>query len=128
MKDLKGTINQFLDAFSHLQLENMMRFFSEEATAFFPVQHHHLRLDGKAAITAAFAKVISGIKSSGNTSIRLEAEDLKIQSNNAYAIVTFHIRDTSLSRRTFVFHKTEDKWKIKHLHASNAQLFKIGEI
>jgi ketosteroid isomerase-like protein len=128
MKKLKGTINQFLDAFSHLQLENMMEFFSEEATAFFPVQHHHLRLNGKDAITTAFAKVITGIKSSGNMSIRLETEDMKIQFNNAYAIVTFHIRDSSLSRRTFLFHKTEGKWKIEHLHASNAQLFKTGEV
>lgn len=128
MRELMETINQFLNAFSHLQLDKMMESFSEDATAFFPVKHHHLRLDGKVAITAAFARVIKNIRDSGNTSIRLESEDINIQPYNNCAIVTFHIRDNNFCRRTLVLHQTKNKWRIEHLHASNAQLTKTREV
>jgi len=38
------------------------------------------------------------------------------------AVVTFHIRDEDLSRRTLVLHRAERGWQIEHLHGSNAPL------
>jgi len=38
------------------------------------------------------------------------------------AVVTFHIRDEDLSRRTLVSHRAERGWQIEHLHGSNAPL------
>ena len=109
-------------------LDEMISFFSDDATAFFPVEHNVLRIQGKETIRKVFAKVINRMKSSGMTRIKLDAEDVYVQMLSDIAIVTFHIRDTSLSRRTLVLQYGNGEWKIKHLHASNASLvFKTVE-
>ena len=43
-----------------------------------------------------------------------------VQSFERLAVVTFHLGTDSLrSRRTFVFNRMDDKWKIVHVHASD---------
>ena len=52
--------------------------------------------------------------------LSIDAKDLLIQELGEVAIVTFHLdnRPGELGRRTIVFTKTPDGWKIAHLHAS----------
>ena len=122
MEDIRATLHRFLRAFSALQLDDMMRFFADDATAFFPIRHRALRLVGKEAISEAFAQVLAHSRASGATRIRLDAEDMHIQVFDDVAVVTFHIRDDDLSRRTLVLRCTQGGWRIEHLHASNAPL------
>lgn len=122
MEDIHATLLGFLDAFSTLRLGEMMGFFSDDATAFFPIRHQSLRLVGKEAIRGAFALVIDRVKASGATQIRLDAEDVQVQAFDDVAVVTFHIRDDDLSRRTLVLRRASGRWGIEHLHASNAPL------
>ncbi len=122
MKDIQITLSKFLGAFSKLQLNKMMSYFAEDSTAFFPIEHHYLRLTGKNSIKGAFSNVIERIKASGKTAIKLNAEDLLLQEFGDTAIATFHIRDDDLSRRTLVLHRIDGQWLIEHLHASNAKL------
>ena len=122
MEDIRDTLHQFLQAFSTLQLDDMMRFFADDATAFFPIRHRALRLVGKEAISEAFAKVLARVRASGATQIRLDAEDVHVQAFDDVAVVTFHIRDDDLNRRTLVLRRTRGRWRIEHLHASNAPL------
>jgi len=122
MENIRDTLHQFLRAFSTLQLDDMMRFFADDATAFFPIRHRALRLVGKEAISEAFTKVLARARASGATQIRLDAEDVHVQAFDDVAVVTFHIRDEHLNRRTLVLHRTPGGWRIEHLHASNAPL------
>ena len=122
MKDIQGTLHRFLRAFSKLQLNEMMRFFTDDATAFFPIEHQPLRLVGKEAINEAFSRVLARVRASGATQIRLDDEDIRVQMFDDVAVVTFHIRDDDLSRRTLVLRHTRGGWRIEHLHGSNAPL------
>ena len=97
-----------------------MSFFSDDATAFFPVEHQSLRLVGKEAIREAFSLVLAKMRASGATRIRLDAEDIFVQPFDDTSIVTFHIRDAGLSRRTFVLRRVQGHWRVEHMHASNA--------
>ena len=50
----------------------------------------------------------------------IQPQDLLIEmAGDSAAVVTFHLGDDSrVSRRTLVWKKTSDGWKIVHLHAS----------
>jgi ketosteroid isomerase-like protein len=122
MEGIQSTVIDFLLAFSRLDINGMMACFEDDATSFFPVSHHIVMLNGKSEIRDAFDKVLSRIRASGQKSIKLEPEDVKSQIFGDTAIVTFHIRDGDLSRRTLVLRRKEGRWLIQHLHASNAPL------
>jgi len=122
MEELQGTLSGFLRAFSELKLDEMMAYYADDATSFFPFRHHSQRLVGKEAIREAFARVLSRIKDSGASSIRLEALDVHVQEFDGVAVATFHIRDDELSRRTLVLRLSQGRWLIEHMHASNAPL------
>ena len=122
MGDIQETLDRFLSAFRNLQLDEMAGCFTEDATAFFPIAHHHARLEGREAIREAFSKVLGKIRATGATEIRLESEDVRIEAFGDTAIVTLHIRDDDLSRRTFVLRRDGDDWVIEHFHGSNAPL------
>ena len=122
MEDIKGTVDGFLQAFSELNLDEMMAYYDEEATTFLPTRHHSPRLEGREAIREAFARVLSKIRSSGATRIQLDAEDVHVQEFDGVTVVTFHIRDADLCRRTLVLRSSQGRWLIEHFHASNAPL------
>ena len=122
MEDIQGTLSGFLRAFSELKLDEMMAYYADDATSFFPFRHHSPRLDGKEPIREAFARVLSKVRDSGATQIRLEAEDVHVWEFDGVAVVTFHIRDDDLSRRTLVLRPSRGRWLIEHMHASNAPL------
>ena len=115
-----ATLDQFLAAFTQLQLDAMLSHFADEATAFFPVEHQRLRLNGKDAIRNAFALVLARVRISGASGLRLDAEDVQLQDFGAVAVVTLHIAGEHLSRRTFVLQQSDRGWLIVHFHASNA--------
>ena len=122
MADIESTLQRFLRAFSGFRLDEMVGFFADEATAFFPVRHKAPRLDGRGAIGERFGWVLERVRESGATRLRLEAEDVHVQEFGDVAVVTFHARDEELCRRTFVFRRSQGRWIIEHMHASNAPL------
>ena len=122
MGDIEETLDRFIQAFNKLQLDEMVACYTEDATAFFPVAHHHARLEGREAIRGAFERVLERIKSSGATGMHIDPEEVLVKTFGDAAIVTFHIRDGDLSRRTLLLRKDGEDWGIEHLHASNAPL------
>lgn len=121
MNDTPATVlTAFLHAFSRLDLDGMLACFAEDATAFFPLEHHLERLEGKHAINQAFAAVLAKLKASGMTTLPLAPEDLIIQEWGDTATATFHLRGSHLSRRTLVLRCQAGQWRMVHLHASNA--------
>lgn len=122
MLTVSETLDGFLFAFSNLQLSDMLNYFDKDATAFFPIRHEHQRLCGITEIRKAFSHVIENIRNAGLHQISLVAEDVDLMVFGEVALVTFHIRDDELSRRTLVLEKKNEEWQIVHLHASNAPL------
>ena len=70
MGDIEETLDRFIRAFNKLQLDEMVACYNEDATAFFPVAHHHARLKGREAIRGTFERVLERIKASGATRAR----------------------------------------------------------
>jgi ketosteroid isomerase-like protein len=119
--EIIDTLNEFLKKFSSLNHSEMMIFFSQDATAFFPLGYQAQRLNNKNEISVGFKKVINHMKKIGLSKISLEPQDIYIQHFNEVAIATFHFKGENLSRRTIVLRKIENNWLIEHLHASNGQ-------
>jgi ketosteroid isomerase-like protein len=91
------------------------RLFADDATSFFPVDTVPLRADGKAAIGAVLAKLLT--PSSGTLPA---PENLHVQRAGTVAIVTFELHNPHVtSRRTVVLEQRAGRWLIVHLHGSN---------
>ena len=120
MQSAQAVLLQFLSAFSQLRLDEMLACFADDATAFFPGEHHRERLLGRAAIREAFNRVLERVRATGATVMRLDAEAMHVQPLGEVAIITFHIRGDHLSRRTFVLQERGGQWLIAHFHGSNA--------
>jgi ketosteroid isomerase-like protein len=118
----QSVLTTFLDAFSRVDLDGLLDCFDLEATAFLPAEHGRMRLEGKGPIGAAFAAVIARVRATGQTSLPLDVEDLLVQEWDDTAVATFHLRAGHLGRRTVVLRRQVARWRIVHLHASNAPL------
>ena len=126
-RDEKTILNlsaDFIASFNDLDWERFRKFFDDEATIIHPAQFPR-RLDGRAAYEPAWQTVFDKVrKESGRSAapyMQLKPLDLEVQMLNDVAIVTFHLDrgKNSIGRRTLVWHKNGDGWKIVHLHASN---------
>ncbi len=123
---LEATIAAFLDAFNALDWERFRALFADDATVFHP------RLRAERATTAAeveeaWQSAFDGIRTrSGRTAPPyqdLQPRDPHIQWLGDVAVLTFHLSAPGrLGRRTLVWRRTADGWRIAHLHASNYQL------
>jgi ketosteroid isomerase-like protein len=127
MHTAQSALQGFLLAFAQFQLDEMMAWWADDATAFFPVEHQRERLTGKAAVRTAFAQIIARQQAAGMMQLTVNAEDLQEQAAGDVSVITFHLRGEPLCRRTFVLRHSSHEWHIVHLHASNASLISTGE-
>jgi ketosteroid isomerase-like protein len=127
MHTAQSALQGFLKAFAQFQLDGMMAWWADDATAFFPAEHRRERLSGKAAVRAAFAQLIARQQAAGITQLSIHAEDLQEQESVDVSVITFHLRGEPFCRRTFVLRHSTHGWHIVHLHASNAPLISTGE-
>jgi len=117
----------FIVAFNNLDWEKFRVFFDDNATIFHPAQFPR-RLAGRSEYEKAWLAVFDGIRTSSGRSkppyMELRPEDMEVQLLNDVAIVTFHLNrgPNSLGRRTLVWRKSSQQWRIIHLHASNVEL------
>ena len=124
---IEAFTRKFLRAFEGLDMKQFMACFADDATMFFPTPEPPERVQGKQAIQQRFERVFASIRSSakaGPPFHHLTPEDLSVQlMPGETAIVSFHLRNEErIARRTFVLIKTNGKWLIVHLHASNVPL------
>jgi len=105
----------FMDALNDLDADRLATFFADDATAFFPTIKPE-RIDGKAAVAQVFRDYVTASTKKTN----IVPEDLHIAQTGDLAVVTFNVHNPSaVSRRTFVWRRDKDTWRIVHLHASN---------
>jgi ketosteroid isomerase-like protein len=114
------SVEAFLAAFAVLDLDGMMAQFAADASAFFPVEYTLERREGNAAIRDGFAGVIARARARGLEWLPLPVADVRADEWGDAALVTAHLRDERLGRRTFVLRRDGAAWRIVHLHASNA--------
>jgi ketosteroid isomerase-like protein len=124
-----GTVEQaftrLVAAFSDLDWERFRKCFSEKATIFHPAAPNIKRIDTPEQFEKAWLGVFDGIKkNSGRTSppyMRLEPADVRVEPlADDVTLVTFHLFDGGTTcRRTVVFQKMQESWKVVHIHASN---------
>jgi ketosteroid isomerase-like protein len=117
----------FIVAFNNLDWEKFRVFFDDNATIFHPAQFPR-RLVGRSEYEKAWLDVFAGIRTGSGRSkppyMELRPEDMEVQLLNDVAIVTFHLNrgHNSIGRRTLVWRKSSQEWRIIHLHASNLEL------
>jgi ketosteroid isomerase-like protein len=115
----------FLTAFDNLDWQAFRNCFSSTPTIFHPAAPNIRRIDSPDQFEKAWLGVFERIKkSSGHTSppyTSLDPLDLRVEKlSEDVALVTFHLIDGStVNRRTLVFKREPNGWKIVHIHASN---------
>jgi ketosteroid isomerase-like protein len=119
-----SAVRHFLTAFENLDWEPFHTAFSDSATVFHPAANTPERVTGRAAIDSTFRAVFADVRahaSGGPPFQRLTPADLRIQPlAPGVVLVTFELRNPErLGRRTVVFARERDAWRIVHLHASN---------
>jgi ketosteroid isomerase-like protein len=84
------------------------------------------RATGRAEFEKGFAQVFEQIRDGKKAApfMQIETRRLEIQRAGDIAVVTFELDDRPgmLNRRTLVWKKTGQGWKIIHLHASEVKL------
>jgi ketosteroid isomerase-like protein len=118
---VREALANFVVAFDNLNWETFRLAFSDDATVFYPRAFPE-RANGRAEFEKTFKVVFDQIR--GNKEkppyMDLQPKDMRIQMFGNVAIATFHLDDRAgfVNRRTIVLNKTDDGWKIVHLHAS----------
>ncbi len=123
---LDAAITAFIGAFNSLDWERFRALFADDATVFYP----HLRAERAttpAEVEEAWRRVFAGLRAhSGRTAPPyqdLQPCDPHIQWLGDAAVLTFHLAAPGrLGRRTLVWRRTADGWRIAHLHASSYPL------
>lgn len=111
----------FVQAFRDLDWDRFEEAWAEDATAFMPKPEFPARLDGRDAIVSTFKSVFSDFpdRFEGPPYLTIDPVDLRIDVLGTAAIVTFHLGDEApRSRRTLIFVRQGEAWRIAHLHAS----------
>jgi ketosteroid isomerase-like protein len=111
----------FVDAFNDLDWDRFEEAWAEDATVFMPMPDFPARLGGRDEIVSTFKSVFSDFpdRLEGPPYLTIAPVDLRIDVVGAAAIVTFHLGDDApRSRRTLIFVRQGEAWRIAHLHAS----------
>lgn len=109
-------------AFDNLDWDTFKASWAESATVFFPFSDASRRVTGRAEVERVFAAFFAEVRSStpGPPYLHLEPKEMQVQVFGESALVTFMlINDHRISRRSLLFVREEDTWKLIHLHASN---------
>lgn len=121
--EVANATQKFLTAFTEFDWITFKSCFAKDATIFFPFKYGK-RKNGQTEIEEVWKEFFPEfIDSTKRFDLKLDPQSMRIQLYGKSAIVTFHMgEDTDyLSRRTLVFIKEEEDWKIAHLHASGLE-------
>src|SRR5581483_3447109 len=114
----------FLRVFDNLEWEQFRAMWAPEPTVFFPFDAVPDRATGKAAVEATFQRFFDQTRATrpGPPYLHLNARELLVERYGDTGIVTFMLEGSGgrVGRRTLVFVRNKNEWKLVHLHASSA--------
>ena len=115
--------DSFLESFNALDSASFDRFFADDVTMFFPGgPFPTARVEGQAAVTAAFRSFFDMARERGATRLGIRPLDLQVQDYGEFAIVSFHLRGNgNVGRRSLVLRRDAGEWRIVHFHASSLE-------
>lgn len=121
--EIERAFTHFVGAFNGLEWDEFLSSFAGDASLFNPDIPEALslhRLDGSENVEATFRRVFDAIRRTGSGP-HFVPRDVRVQRFADTAIVTFEFDrdDGSFGRRTIVFARQAQGWKIVHVHASN---------
>lgn len=114
----------FLDAFRAMEPARFDSFFAPDATVFFPDGRFPTdRRLPRAEALDTFHAFFESLKAQGQTRLEIDPVDPRIDRYGDVAVVTFLLKGAEfMGRRTVVFRRGLDGWRIVHLHASRSAL------
>jgi len=119
MPDVTAAFEAFIAAFNALDFERFRHCLAPEATLFAPRAADASLIEGSAAVEAHFAAVFRAEAPAGPGIRPTRVRTTRLSDDVALVTFEFPRPGDSTGRRTIVFHKLEDAWKIVHIHASN---------
>lgn len=124
-ESVEEVLSTFLTAFDNLDWRAFRSCFSSTATIFHPAAPNIRLIDSPDQFEKAWLGVFERIKNSSGRAappyMNLNPVDLRVEKlSEDVALVTFHLTDGgTVNRRTLVFKREPNGWKIVHIHASN---------
>ena len=121
--EIETALHAFLGHFENLEWEPFIAAFTDDACIFHPTAKTPDAFCGREAVRAKWEAVFAGIRSgaSGPPYQHLVPDHLQIVPLGAdAALATFELHNAErVARRTVLFVRRADGWKIVHIHASN---------
>jgi ketosteroid isomerase-like protein len=112
---------RLLFAFTRLDQQCFDQMWTEDATAFLPLLIGDAgpgRLEGRKAILATFDEFFGGREASKEDVMGIVPRAFRVDEHGDVAVVSFVLGPERDNRRTFVFRRESDGWRVWHHHAS----------
>jgi len=126
LNPIRTAAEQFLRVFDDLDWEPFRASWSAEPSVFFPFDDTPERVAGRAAVEARFRRFFDDTRSrtSGPPYLHLKPRELRVERYGDAGLVTFMLDGPGdrVGRRTLLFVRENNEWKLAHLHASNINL------
>jgi ketosteroid isomerase-like protein len=119
MHDVDKAFEAFIAAFNALDFERFRRYLSADVSLFAPRPDSPDLIEGADAVETHFAAVFRAEAPAGPG---IRADNVRVRRLDEHAaLVTFEFARPggSTGRRSIVFRRERDGWKVVHLHASN---------
>jgi ketosteroid isomerase-like protein len=124
--DVRRALAAWVDALNNLRWDDFRVWFAEDVTLFNPEIPEAVSLDrieGREAVERSFRAVFGAARrgASGPPYLHIAPRDVRVQLLDGAAVATFEFdrEGGTVGRRTFVFRRTPEGWRIVHIHASN---------
>jgi len=124
---VESALAEFVRVFNDLDWDGFSACFADDVTVIAPFPDQPRMVVGKTAFEQAWRPVFERVRANrpGPPYLNIDPKDTHVRPLGENAcVVTFHLEGligaTRLHRRTAVFEKRDDRWRIVHLHASVA--------
>jgi hypothetical protein len=124
LAQIRAAAEWFLRVFDNLDWESFRTCWSSEPTVFFPFEDTPERVTGQVAVETRFRRFFDEVRArtSGPPYLHIKPRELRVEHYGDSGLVTFMLGQPPgrLGRRTLLFVREHETWKLAHLHASAA--------